>query len=65
MVGSRPGHPLGAKRLRESPKCGKAADKGHFRAGEALAVGTKLSNLWGWRVPGAGWAVRDGRRMLA
>ena len=37
-----------------SPECGKAADYGYFRAGEALAVGPNMSNLWGWCVPG--WA---------
>jgi hypothetical protein len=48
-----------------SPECGKAADYGYFRAGEALAVGPNVSNLWGWCVPGVGRGVRDGRRMLA
>jgi hypothetical protein len=65
MVGSPRGHPWGQNGSGGSPKCGKAADKGHFRAREALAVGTKVSNLWGWRFPGEGRAVRDGRRMLA
>jgi len=55
MAGSLPGHArAAAKTAPGSPECRKAADYGHFRAGEALAVDSNLSHLWGWRVPEVG-----------
>src|SRR6516162_1897037 len=45
---------LGPKRLRVSPVCGKAADYGHFHAGEALAVGLESEPSLGLACSGGG-----------